>query len=200
MRPRPGSMSMEHSASGRGPVPRPRVMQLASTGQTPGRAMGTNGCKHLMIAVTPSCGTSEAHRRAMTNSASYLPDAAEGERDPSHLVPELSRRARGFATWAVIRALGRQGIARAHRTQLWIAREMARQLAQEPGIMVENEVILKSGGNSLRRGPLRHRRRRIDEPRDRAGASRRDLLRRRRPLEGAPDHAIVDQLLGDDRE
>ena len=84
----------------------------------------------------------EAHRRAMTNSASYLPAAAEGERDPSHLVPELSRRARGFATWAVIRALGRQGIAELIARNCWIARAMARQLAQEPGIMVENEVIL----------------------------------------------------------
>src|SRR5688572_31843056 len=40
----------------------------------------------------------EAHRRAMTITASYLPSTAEGERNPSHLVPELSRRARGFAT------------------------------------------------------------------------------------------------------
>ncbi len=39
-----------------------------------------------------------AHRRAMTIAASYLPLAGEGERDPSHYVPELSRRARGFAT------------------------------------------------------------------------------------------------------
>jgi hypothetical protein len=48
-------------------------------------------------------------RRAMTIAASYLPDA--NERDPTHYVTELSRRARGFAMWAIIRALGRTGIA-----------------------------------------------------------------------------------------
>jgi glutamate/tyrosine decarboxylase-like PLP-dependent enzyme len=53
----------------------------------------------------------EAHRRAMTIAASYLPPVAEGDRDPSHFVPELSRRARGFPTWAMIRHLGRAGIA-----------------------------------------------------------------------------------------
>ena len=47
----------------------------------------------------------------MTTAASYLPQLGGGERDPSHLVPELSRRARGFATWAMIRHLGRDGIA-----------------------------------------------------------------------------------------
>jgi glutamate/tyrosine decarboxylase-like PLP-dependent enzyme len=37
-----------------------------------------------------------AHARAMTPTASYLPHVAEGERNPSYFVPELSRRARGF--------------------------------------------------------------------------------------------------------
>jgi glutamate/tyrosine decarboxylase-like PLP-dependent enzyme len=83
-----------------------------------------------------------AHRRAMTNWASYLPSAGEGERDPSHLVPELSRRARGFATWAVIRALGREGVAALVARNCRIARQMARRLAQEPGITVENDLVL----------------------------------------------------------
>jgi len=84
----------------------------------------------------------EAHRRAMTNTASYLPTAGAGERDPSHLVPELSRRARGFATWAVIRALGRDGIAELIAGNCRLARQMAGRLAAEPGITVENDVIL----------------------------------------------------------
>jgi len=53
----------------------------------------------------------EAHRRAMTIAASYLPTASDDERDPSHLVPELSRRARGFPTWALLKHFGRRGIA-----------------------------------------------------------------------------------------
>lgn len=52
-----------------------------------------------------------AHRRAMDMSASYLTPADPAERHPGAYVPELSRRARGFAAWAMIRRLGRQGIA-----------------------------------------------------------------------------------------
>jgi glutamate/tyrosine decarboxylase-like PLP-dependent enzyme len=83
-----------------------------------------------------------AHRRAMTISASYLPTAAEGERYPSHYTPELSRRARGFATWAVIRALGREGIAEMVARHCRVARRMAARLAGEPGVAVVNEVEL----------------------------------------------------------
>jgi glutamate/tyrosine decarboxylase-like PLP-dependent enzyme len=45
----------------------------------------------------------EAHRRAMLIAASYLPEGKE--RHPADYVPELSRRARGFATWAMIKSL-----------------------------------------------------------------------------------------------
>jgi hypothetical protein len=74
----------------------------------------TDGHKWLQ---TPyDCGyaivrDAEAHRDAMTIAASYLPPVSEGERDPTHFVPELSRRARGFATYAMMRHLGRAGIA-----------------------------------------------------------------------------------------
>jgi glutamate/tyrosine decarboxylase-like PLP-dependent enzyme len=102
---------------------------------------------HKWLQTPYDCGyaivrDAQAHRRAMTNWASYLPTAGEGDRDPSHLVPELSRRARGFATWAVIRALGRDGIAELVARNCRIARQMARRLAQEQGIAVENDVIL----------------------------------------------------------
>jgi glutamate/tyrosine decarboxylase-like PLP-dependent enzyme len=52
----------------------------------------------------------EVHRAAMSHRAPYLvhnPDA----RDEMDWNPEWSRRARGFATYAAIRQLGRQGIA-----------------------------------------------------------------------------------------
>jgi glutamate/tyrosine decarboxylase-like PLP-dependent enzyme len=81
-----------------------------------------------------------AHRRAMTIAASYLPMAEEGERDPSHYVPELSRRARGFATWAIIKHLGRQGIVDIIERKA--AQLMAELLAREPGIEVLNRVEL----------------------------------------------------------
>ncbi|MEX0808876.1 MAG: pyridoxal-dependent decarboxylase [Dongiaceae bacterium] len=84
----------------------------------------------------------DAHRRAMTTAASYLPSAAIDERDPAHYVPELSRRARGFATWAIIRHLGRSGIAAMVALHCKIARDMATRLAAEDGIAILNEVTL----------------------------------------------------------
>jgi glutamate/tyrosine decarboxylase-like PLP-dependent enzyme len=83
-----------------------------------------------------------AHRRALTIAASYLPLAAEGERDPTHYVPELSRRARGFATWAMIKHLGRNAIAQMIDRHCRTARSMADRLAAEPGIEILNDVVL----------------------------------------------------------
>jgi glutamate/tyrosine decarboxylase-like PLP-dependent enzyme len=76
----------------------------------------------------------EAHRRAMAITASYLPPAEGAERDPSAYVPELSRRARGFAAWAMIRQLGRAGIADMVAGHCAIARQMAGRLAAHPGV------------------------------------------------------------------
>jgi len=83
-----------------------------------------------------------AHRRAMAYEASYLPAAGEGCREPFHYVPELSRRARGFATWALIRTLGRSGIAAMVEQHCLLARRMAERLASEPGVEVLNQVEL----------------------------------------------------------
>jgi glutamate/tyrosine decarboxylase-like PLP-dependent enzyme len=83
-----------------------------------------------------------AHRRAMTIAASYLPLASEGERDPSHYVPELSRRARGFATWAMIKHLGSCGIGALINQACDAATDIALALAAEPGIAIGNDVVL----------------------------------------------------------
>ncbi|MFW5469835.1 pyridoxal phosphate-dependent decarboxylase family protein [Knoellia sp. CPCC 206435] len=83
-----------------------------------------------------------AHRQAMTISASYLPMSGDGDRDPSHYVPELSRRARGFATWTMIRTLGRDGIAAMVARHCAYARLIATTLQAEPGVAVLNEVDL----------------------------------------------------------
>jgi len=105
----------------------------------------TDGHKWLQ---TPyDCGyaivrDAEAHRSAMTIAASYLPPVGEGDRDPSHYVPELSRRARGFATWAMIRHLGRDGVAAMVAEHCRLARHMAARLAREPGVHVLNDVVL----------------------------------------------------------
>ncbi|WP_262296171.1 pyridoxal phosphate-dependent decarboxylase family protein [Microvirga sesbaniae] len=105
----------------------------------------TDGHKWLQ---TPyDCGyaivrDADAHRRAMTSAASYLPVIGEGERDPSHYVPELSRRARGFATWAMLNHLGRDGIARMVEEHCRLAQRLAGRLAGEPGLRIVNDVAL----------------------------------------------------------
>ena len=102
---------------------------------------------HKWLQAPYDCGyaivrDSEAHQRAMNITASYLPVADQGERHPSHFVPELSRRARGFATWAMIRHLGRSGIAALVERHCQIAARMAERLSAELGVTVLNDVVL----------------------------------------------------------
>ncbi|WP_404381844.1 aminotransferase class V-fold PLP-dependent enzyme [Knoellia locipacati] len=102
---------------------------------------------HKWLQTPYDCGfvvvrDSEAHQRAMTIAASYLPTTDTGDRDPSHFVPELSRRARGFATWAMIRTLGRDGIEEMVDRHCACARLVADRLRAEPGVEVLNDVGL----------------------------------------------------------
>ncbi|MBC7770517.1 MAG: aspartate aminotransferase family protein [Phycisphaerales bacterium] len=82
----------------------------------------------------------DAHRRAMGIAASYLPEGEE--RHPADYTPELSRRARGFATWATIRAFGREGIDELVARDCALARRMAERLSAEHGVEVLNDVVL----------------------------------------------------------
>ena len=84
----------------------------------------------------------EAHLRAMQIAASYLPASAGADRVPADYVPELSRRARGFATWAMIRLLGRQGVADMVSRHCALARLFAQKLGAEPGVEIMNTVVL----------------------------------------------------------
>lgn len=84
----------------------------------------------------------EAHLRAMQIAASYLPASAGADRVPADYVPELSRRARGFATWAMIRLLGRQGVADMVSRHCALARLFAQKLGAEPGVEIMNDVVL----------------------------------------------------------
>lgn len=84
----------------------------------------------------------DAHRRAMDITASYLNESEGDGRNPTHFVPELSRRARGFAVWAVIQALGRQGICEIVSRHCACAVRLSKILADEPGIEILNDVCL----------------------------------------------------------
>jgi glutamate/tyrosine decarboxylase-like PLP-dependent enzyme len=81
----------------------------------------------------------EAHARTFALTASYL--VLSEQRDPSFFVPESSRRARGFALYAALRQLGRDGLAALVDRCCEHAALMARLLA-EGGIRVLNEVVL----------------------------------------------------------
>jgi len=115
------------------------------TGVEQADSWATDGHKWLQ---TPyDCGfaivrDAEAHRRSMAISASYLPPAEGAERDPSAYVPELSRRARGFATWAMIRLLGRSGIKEMVERNVRVANRIAERLAAQPGITLVCPVVL----------------------------------------------------------
>jgi glutamate/tyrosine decarboxylase-like PLP-dependent enzyme len=94
----------------------------------------------------------EAHARAMAMQASYLPSGSEEEREPSAYVPELSRRARGFATWAMIRHLGRKGIADMIDANCDFAAALAQALKGAKGVEIVarpiiNQLLLRFGGS-----------------------------------------------------
>jgi glutamate/tyrosine decarboxylase-like PLP-dependent enzyme len=69
---------------------------------------------HKWLNVPYDCGYAfvahpEAHRRSMSYQAHYLSHQTEA-RDPLDWNPEFSRRARGFASYAALRELGRNGV------------------------------------------------------------------------------------------
>jgi glutamate/tyrosine decarboxylase-like PLP-dependent enzyme len=89
------------------------------------------------------CAHPGAHLAAMSYTASYLTGHDQaGLRAPSDFVSESSRRARGFATWAALRELGRQGVADLIDRCCALARRFAAQLARLDGVTIENEVVL----------------------------------------------------------
>jgi glutamate/tyrosine decarboxylase-like PLP-dependent enzyme len=84
----------------------------------------------------------DAHIRAMSTSAGYLSEGLDDGRNPNHFGPELSRRARGFAVWAVLRAFGRKGVERVVRENCLAAQQFAGFAASLKGLRVLNSVSL----------------------------------------------------------
>ena len=66
----------------------------------------------------------------------------EGERDGSRWVPDFSRRARGFAVYAALRSLGRDGVAELVERCCACARRFAEVLGADAGVEVLNDVVL----------------------------------------------------------
>lgn len=99
---------------------------------------------HKTLSVPYDCGISivrdpDAMQRALSLHASYL-QASDSVADPHERVPELSRRARGVPTWAVLRSLGADGVAALVERLVDSARRIADGVAALPGVEVLNEV------------------------------------------------------------
>lgn len=89
------------------------------------------------------CKHPESHRSSMAFTAAYLTGhGADGARAPSDFVPESSRRARGFATWAALRELGADGVAELVERCCALATRFADRLAAIDGVTIGNEVVL----------------------------------------------------------
>jgi glutamate/tyrosine decarboxylase-like PLP-dependent enzyme len=111
---------------------------------------------HKWLQVPYDCGLAvvrdaAALQRAMSISASYLPVGEN--RAPEAFSPEMSRRARGFAVWAVLKALGRQGLAEMVERHCAVARLIAGRLDAEPGLTVLNAVVLNQVALACGDGP-----------------------------------------------
>jgi glutamate/tyrosine decarboxylase-like PLP-dependent enzyme len=107
---------------------------------------GTDGHKWLNVPYDSGyafCADPEAHRAAMAYTAAYLTGQGQGDlRAPGDFVPESSRRARGFATWAALRQLGRTGVCDLVERCCRLARRFADRMSAVDGVTVVNDVVL----------------------------------------------------------
>jgi glutamate/tyrosine decarboxylase-like PLP-dependent enzyme len=89
------------------------------------------------------CAHPEVHATAMAYTAEYLTGQVAGrEFGGGDFVPESSRRARGFATWAAIRSLGRSGVADLVERCCALASRLADRASAIPGVTIANDVVL----------------------------------------------------------
>jgi len=82
------------------------------------------------------------HRAAMSLRASYLQRGDDEERVGMDWVPESSRRSRVLPLYALVQALGAEGIRDLIDRTCQLARQMADRLGREPGVRILNEVAL----------------------------------------------------------
>ena len=111
---------------------------------------------HKWLNVPYDCGIAfvrdrDAHRAAMAATAAYLVQDAAGPREPMDWTPEFSRRARGVAVYATLRALGREGVAELVDRLCACAERFAGQLG-DAGFEILgqglNQVLVASGDDA----------------------------------------------------
>jgi glutamate/tyrosine decarboxylase-like PLP-dependent enzyme len=100
---------------------------------------------HKTLNVPYECGIAivadpSALRAALGAHASYLVADEAGPGDPHEKAPEFSRRARGVPVWAVLRSLGKLGVAELIERLARNARAMADAISGIDGAEILNEV------------------------------------------------------------
>lgn len=83
-----------------------------------------------------------AHQRAMALYGAYYVPSPDAVRDSHVWVPEASHRARGFPIYAVLKFLGRRGVAALVERCCRLAARMAEHLSKHPNIEILNEICL----------------------------------------------------------
>ena len=104
---------------------------------------------HKWLNVPYDCGYAfvadpTAHGAAMSHRASYISYSSEA-RDQSDWNPEWSRRARGFSSYAAIRQLGTDGIARMIERCCAHARSLVTEISRLPGAELAWEPQINQG-------------------------------------------------------
>ena len=116
------------------------------TGMETADSWGTDGHKWLNVPYDSGyafCAHPEAHAAAMAyTAASLVGTAPPTVRSPGGRTRGRSRRARGLATWAALRELGRSGVADLVDRCCGLARRFATQLTAIDGVTVANDVVL----------------------------------------------------------
>jgi glutamate/tyrosine decarboxylase-like PLP-dependent enzyme len=98
---------------------------------------------HKTLNVPYDCGLAivrdgDALASSMAMHGEYLIEASG---DPQERVPELSRRGRGFPTWAALRSLGRRGVVELVERLADNATAFASGARDIPGVEVLNDVV-----------------------------------------------------------
>jgi len=104
---------------------------------------------HKWLNVPYDCGYAivadrDAHYRSLAHTSSYL-SHSDVARDQVDWNPEYSRRGRGFATYAAIASLGREGIASLVARCCSHAREIVTRSAELPGVQVLHVPQINQG-------------------------------------------------------
>lgn len=99
---------------------------------------------HKWLNAPYDCGAVVVRERrwlvaSMSARGAYLPDVT-AHWEPSDSTPELSRRARGVASYAIMRQLGRKGLREMIARHCHLAERAALRLGEHPGFEVLNDI------------------------------------------------------------